>query len=121
MLSVMAIEYAANSSQNTGVITKLSRPKYTGYPCVDTIAPSANPVLKSKKSPSIDPIIGTNIRRQMEKLFMKMYPVRVLLARFSFKVWLRLLLKVYASWELRGTKLPITVNMSAIMKIATIE
>ena len=71
--------------------------------------------------PKAAPAKGMNIARQIEKLFMKMYCVRVLFALFWFRVLFRFWLIVVASEALRGKKLPTTVTRNATMNIAAIE
>ena len=120
-LSAIAIEYEMNSSQNTGVMANAMKARAGEKPLEIAIAPTTVPVLNSTKSPAAGPMIGMNIRRQMNRLFPKMNEVRAPWAFRVVVVWFRSLLIWFASCGLTGKKLPRTVANMATMKTAIIE
>ena len=97
MLSVMAVAYAANSIHATGVMKRAIKAKTGGYPPATAIAPTAVPVLNIIYRPSNGPITGTNMTRQMRRLFPKMNCASAPSLPIVVTVWFRSLLIWFAS------------------------
>jgi hypothetical protein len=92
-----------------------------GTPCVVAMALTAVPVLKSAYNPRSGPTMGMNIIKHMRKLFPKMYCTIEPLWVAVVIVWFSSSLIWRACWASTGTKLPITVTMTATIITAIIE
>ena len=67
------------------------------------------------------PITGTNMTRQMRRLFPKINCVNAPSLPIVVTVWLRSLLIWFASWELIGMKLPTMVIANATSRMNMVD